>query len=153
MARRQRSKQGSSSQSGVKGPNSALTEFCNEGITDAFRQREQREQSLVNEGNENDNDTNEPEQSTSAVEVTPEARRRSTSISLVLQWRHKDTNTTMMTKSVGHVLLKENYARRGSTRQPRNRHDPDNSGGDDSRVAVAVRRRDSGDPNFSVKMR
>ena len=33
MARRQRSKQGSSSQAGVKGPNSALTEFLrNEGI-------------------------------------------------------------------------------------------------------------------------
>lgn len=44
MARRQRSKQGSSSQSGVKGPNSALTEFLrNEGITDAFRQRRQRD--------------------------------------------------------------------------------------------------------------
>lgn len=57
MARRQRSKQGSSSQSGVKGPNSALTEFLrNEGITDAFRQRRQREQETVNEGNENDNE-------------------------------------------------------------------------------------------------
>ena len=31
--------------SGVRGPNSALTEFLrNEGITDAFRRRQQRQQ-------------------------------------------------------------------------------------------------------------
>ena len=97
MARRQRSKQGSSSQSGVKGPNSALTEFLrNEGITDAFRQRRQREQETVNEGNENDNDANEPEQSTSAVEVTPEARRRVHVDLLVLQWKTPKIPMTMM---------------------------------------------------------
>lgn len=155
MARRQRSKQGSSSRSGVKGPNSALTEFLrNEGITDAFRQRRQREQETVNEGNENDNDTNEPEQSTSAVEVTPEARRRSTRRSASAPVEDtKDTNDDdddddEIREMRRAAKRKLRAARRGSTRQPRNRHDPDNSGGDDSSSSSSGSDND-GDPNFS----
>ncbi|CAX43446.1 DNA repair protein, putative [Candida dubliniensis CD36] len=147
MARRQRSKPGSNSQSGVKGPNSALTEFLrNEGITDAFRQRRQREQEIVTNNdndNENDNDINEQEQFTPSVEVTPEATSRGSrrSASISVQEDEDDDEIREMRRAAKRKLR---ASRRGSTRQNRHRHDPNNSSDDDSSSSD-----NDGDPNFS----
>ncbi|KAK6457718.1 putative DNA repair protein [Scheffersomyces xylosifermentans] len=66
------------SSSGVRGPNSALTEFLrNEGITDAFRERRERERRLGSEPLEEES-PEEGASTSTAIEVSPAVTPRVT---------------------------------------------------------------------------
>lgn len=67
--------------SGVRGPNSALTEFLrNEGITDAFRERQARQQQAGDSGTEDltGSPTASPQARSRGTSATPQRSRRST---------------------------------------------------------------------------
>ncbi|RCK54682.1 DNA repair protein RAD7 [Candida viswanathii] len=120
-----RSRQRGNGVNGIRGPNSALTEFLrNEGITDAFRQRRLRD---ANRRDEQQQPT-QPEEETTPEEIletaTPEVRTETS----LIQDDDDDEEITQMRRAAKRKLR----AARSGGRQLRSRGSPNGDSSDSS---------------------